>query len=63
LAISDEDRARLAEAGEKYIDEWIQRANSAGLDGQGLVDRYRELVAEYTALRDSEGYPWGEQAN
>lgn len=63
FSISDEDRARMAAEGEKYIDEWIGRADSAGLDGQGLVDRYTALVAEYTALRDEQGYPWGAQAN
>lgn len=63
FSISDEDRARMAAEGEKYIDEWIGRADSAGLDGQGLVDRYTALVAEYTALRDEQGYPWGGQAN
>ena len=63
LKISDEDRARLAEAGKKYIDEWIQRADAAGLDGQGLVDRYTALIVEYTKQRDEQGYPWAAQAN
>ena len=63
LKISDEDRARLAESGQKYIDEWVQRADAAGLDGQGLVDRYTALIGEFTALRDEQGYPWAAQAN
>ena len=63
LKISDEDRARLTEGGKKYIDEWIQRANQAGLDGQGLVDRYTALIGEYTTQRDEQGYPWGKPAN
>lgn len=56
--LSDEDRATLDEAGKKYIDDWIKRADSAGLDGAGLVDRYTALIAQYTAERDAKGYPW-----
>ena len=63
LSISDEDRDRMASEGEKYIDEWVQRADGAGLDGQALVDEFTALVAEYTALRDAEGYPWDSQTN
>ena len=63
LKISDEDRARLAEAGKKYIDEWIQRADGAGLDGQALVDRYTALIAEFAQQRDEQGYPWAAKAN
>ena len=63
LKISDQDRARLAEAGKKYIDEWIQRADGAGLDGQALVDRYTALIAEFAQQRDEQGYPWAAKAN
>ncbi|WP_240602557.1 C4-dicarboxylate TRAP transporter substrate-binding protein [Paracoccus endophyticus] len=63
LTISDEDRARLAEAGKKYIDEWIQRADAAGLDGQALVDEYTALIAQFARQRDEQGYPWAAKAN
>ncbi|AUM75179.1 C4-dicarboxylate TRAP transporter substrate-binding protein [Paracoccus jeotgali] len=63
LKISDEDRARLAEGGKKYVGEWIERANAAGLDGQGLVDEYTALIVEYTKQRDEQGYPWAPKAN
>ena len=63
LKISDEDRARLSEAGKKYIGEWIQRADGAGLDGQALVDRYTALIAEFAQQRDEQGYPWAAKAN
>ena len=63
LKISDEDRARLAEAGKKYIDEWVQRADAAGLQGQALVDEYTALIAELTRQRDEQGYPWAAKTN
>ncbi|MDM7457779.1 MAG: C4-dicarboxylate TRAP transporter substrate-binding protein [Paracoccus sp. (in: a-proteobacteria)] len=58
VRMSDEDRARMAEAGQPYIDQWIERANAAGLDGEGLLEEYRGLIADYTAERDAQGYPW-----
>ena len=57
LKISDEDRARLGEMGTKYVDEWVARADAAGLDGRALVDDYTALVAEFTTQRDEQGYP------
>ena len=49
--------------GTKYIDEWIVRADAAGLDGRALVDEYTALIAEYTKQRDEQGYPWAAPAN
>lgn len=63
LKISDEDRARLGEMGTKYVDEWVARADAAGLDGRALVDDYTALVAEFTTQRDEQGYPWEARAN
>lgn len=63
LKISDADRAQLGERGQKYVDEWIVRADAAGLDGQALVDDYIRLIAEYTQQRDAQGYPWVAKAN
>jgi TRAP-type transport system periplasmic protein len=63
VRLSDEDRARLAETGTPYIEEWIERANAAGLDGQALIDEYRDLIAHYTEMRDDEGYPWERELN
>lgn len=56
--LSDADRGRLIEGGQKYIDDWITRADAAGLDGKAMVDEYTALVAEYTKARDDKGYPW-----
>lgn len=63
LKISDEDRARLVEQSQTYIQDWIQRADAAGLDGQALVDDYTRLVADYTKQRDEQGYPWAAKTN
>ncbi len=57
-AISDADRQTLVEASEPYIAEWIERANAAGLDGDGMVEEYRTLIAQYARQRDEKGYPW-----
>lgn len=56
--LSDADRARIGEVGAPYIQDWITRADAAGLDGQAMIDRYVELVAQYTKQRDEQGYPW-----
>ncbi len=56
--ISDADREKLIAAGEPYVQEWITRADAAGLDGQAMVDEYKALVVEYTRERDEKGYPW-----
>lgn len=63
LKISDDERARLAEMGVKYVDDWVARADAVGLDGRALVDEYTALVAEFTAQRDEQGYPWAAKAN
>ncbi|WP_299360395.1 C4-dicarboxylate TRAP transporter substrate-binding protein [uncultured Paracoccus sp.] len=58
LALSDADRQKLIEAGQPYIDEWVQRADAAGLEGQALVDEYKALLTKYAEQRDQQGYPW-----
>ena len=58
VSFSDEDRARLTEAGQPYLDEWVARADAAGLDGQALLDEYRGLIAQYTQELETQGYPW-----
>lgn len=58
VRLSDDDRVRLAEGAQPYIDEWVARADAAGLDGQALLEEYRGLIADFTAERDAQGYPW-----
>ena len=52
------ERSKLVEKGESYIEEWVSRADSLGLDGATLLDDYRGLIDQYTAERDAKGYPW-----
>ncbi|MFC0199898.1 C4-dicarboxylate TRAP transporter substrate-binding protein [Paracoccus rhizosphaerae] len=58
VRFSDEDRAKLDEAGQKYLDEWVARADGAGLDGQALLDEYRGLIQQYATELEEQGYPW-----
>ncbi len=58
VRFSDEDRTKLTEAGQKYLDEWAGRADAAGLDGQALLQEYQDLIAKYAAEKDEQGYPW-----
>lgn len=61
IDLPDEDRKQLIEKGSVYIDEWIERADTVGLDGKGLLTEYRELIDKYTSERDEKGYPWERQ--
>ncbi|RJL02889.1 C4-dicarboxylate ABC transporter substrate-binding protein [Paracoccus aestuarii] len=58
VSFSDEDRARLTEAGQPYLDDWIARADASGLDGAALLDEYRALIQQYSDELEAEGYPW-----
>lgn len=58
ITLPDADRAKLVEAGEPYVDQWVERAGSVGLDGAALLEEYKALLAEYAAERDAQGYPW-----
>lgn len=52
------ERAKLVAAGKKYLDAWVEQAGQAGLDGKAMLANYMDLIAKYTAERDSKGYPW-----
>ncbi|SHJ13586.1 TRAP-type C4-dicarboxylate transport system, substrate-binding protein [Palleronia salina] len=58
IELPEEERAKLVEKGSTYIDEWVEQANAAGLDGSALLTEYRGLIDKYTAERDEQGYPW-----
>ncbi|MEE2861414.1 MAG: C4-dicarboxylate TRAP transporter substrate-binding protein [Paracoccus sp. (in: a-proteobacteria)] len=58
VRFSDEDRAKLDEAGQKYLDEWVARADGVGLDGQALLEEYRGLIQQYATELEEQGYPW-----
>ncbi|MEQ6204360.1 C4-dicarboxylate TRAP transporter substrate-binding protein [Sulfitobacter sp. HNIBRBA2951] len=58
-----EERAKLVASGEKFLDQWVETANGAGLDGAATLAAYKELLAKYTAERDANGYPWEAASN
>lgn len=53
-----EEQAKLEEQGATSFAEWVKRADEAGLPGQDILDTYLQLVAKYTEIRDTKGYPW-----
>ena len=63
ISLPEEDRAQLVEAGQKFLDEWQQTADSAGLPGEQLLEEYKGLIAKYTEQRDANGYPWEAKSN
>lgn len=58
IELPAEERDKLVEKGAAYVDEWVERANAAGLDGAALLEEYRALLKKYAEERDSQGYPW-----
>ncbi|MBO28306.1 MAG: C4-dicarboxylate ABC transporter substrate-binding protein [Rhodobacteraceae bacterium] len=58
-----EERAKLVEAGKKFLDEWVETANASGLPGEELLAEYQSLITKYTEVRDAEGYPWEQPSN
>ena len=58
IVLPAEERDKLVQKGQQYVDEWVERANAAGLDGVSLLEQYRALLEKYAGERDSQGYPW-----
>lgn len=58
IDLPTDQRDILVEQGATYIDEWIERADSSGVDGNALLEQYQSLIAKYTEERDTQGYPW-----
>ncbi|UWQ21520.1 C4-dicarboxylate TRAP transporter substrate-binding protein [Jannaschia sp. W003] len=52
------ERDKLVEQGAQYVDQWVEQANAAGLDGAALLEEYRGLLAQFAEERDAQGYPW-----
>lgn len=52
------ERDKLVEQGAQYVDAWVERSGSAGLDGAALLEEYRALLQKYADERDADGYPW-----
>ncbi|MEM9524739.1 MAG: C4-dicarboxylate TRAP transporter substrate-binding protein, partial [Pseudomonadota bacterium] len=58
IELPEGERAKLLTMGKKFVEQWIDTANSAGLPGEALLKEYRTLIAEFTAERTNNGYPW-----
>jgi TRAP-type C4-dicarboxylate transport system substrate-binding protein len=58
LEVSESDRKALLKASEPYVDDWVERANKAGLDGKAVLKEFRSLQAKYTRELEKKGYPW-----
>ncbi|MDW3224393.1 MAG: C4-dicarboxylate TRAP transporter substrate-binding protein [Paracoccaceae bacterium] len=57
------ERAKLVDKGGKFIAEWVGTAEASGLPGEALLAEYQALIAQYSAERDAEGYPWERASN
>jgi len=44
---TDEDRAKLSEAGQPFIEEYIAEGEKRGVDAHALVEEYKRLLASY----------------
>lgn len=58
IELPDEERAKLVEAGTRYIDEWVEQVSGMGLDGAQILETYKTLLEKYADICDTEGYPW-----
>ncbi|SFD55177.1 TRAP-type C4-dicarboxylate transport system, substrate-binding protein [Sulfitobacter brevis] len=63
IELPTEERTKLVDAGAKFLDEWVQTADAAGLPGADLLEEYKGLIAKYTEERDAKGYPWAPKTN
>lgn len=52
------ERAKLREAGERYIQIWIKEANASGIDGTALLASYQKRIDHYASEKRAKGYPW-----
>ncbi|MFO7805016.1 MAG: TRAP transporter substrate-binding protein [Paracoccaceae bacterium] len=50
ITLPEEEVARWKEAAQPVIDAWVADMEEQGIDGQALIDRARELIAEKTEM-------------
>jgi len=53
-----EERQKLIDATQKYVDGWIEDVTEQGMDGQAIWDEYTALIDKYEQERKEKGYPW-----
>lgn len=58
VSLPDEERVKLLQGGQKYIDAWVKEATEQGYDGAALLLSYEALIKKYADEKNSKGYPW-----
>ncbi len=58
VMLPEAQRAKLLDAGKKYVDAWVNEATKQGYDGEGLLTAYEASIAKFTGEKDAKGYPW-----
>jgi TRAP-type C4-dicarboxylate transport system substrate-binding protein len=56
--LSPEEKQRLLEMSDKYIQQWVDEATKDGIDGAAVLADYRDRIAAYKQEQESTGYPW-----
>jgi len=63
IELPAEERAKLVEAGQKFLGQWVETASASGLPAEQMLEDYQALITKYTAERDTKGYPWAPKSN
>jgi TRAP-type C4-dicarboxylate transport system substrate-binding protein len=50
VTLTEEETAAFKEKLEPVVQRWIDEVSAQGIDGQGLVDKARELIAKHSAM-------------
>lgn len=58
VRLSDTDRQRLLDAGNRYVMNWVERAGEDNMDGQAVLNAYQDYIDAYTEEYEARGYPW-----
>jgi len=56
--MAPEERQKILDATLKFRDSWIGDADRRGIDGERIWARYIELLRQYQADLEKNGYPW-----
>jgi len=55
-----DQRDRLVERGQAYIEDWVENAAAAGLPAEQILADYRAAIDHYNQVVATEGYPWAD---
>ncbi len=48
----------LIDQSNNYFNDWVEKANGTGIDGERLLKKYQDLMAKYKHEKETSGYPW-----